>query len=202
MTEAAADLAYALQLSLGVVFLAAAAPKLRHPGAFAVTVAAYRILPRRLVPAIALVLIAIEAFLAFAFLTGRLMAVAVPLAAMALAGFFGAVTLNLRRGREVPCGCFGDPQEQISSRSLVRLGVLMAALGALVATSSAAGTEAVTLVSVLDDGAEGLEYLIAVGGVAGFLVLAGMWALSLPELVSVLRRPGDREALEHLETTG
>jgi hypothetical protein len=184
----AADMVYALQLTLGVVFLAAAAPKLRHPHAFAGTVAGYGIAPGRLVPALARALIALEAFLAFAFVTGWLMDVAVPLAALALAGFVVAVGLNLRRGREVPCGCFGDPDEQISVRSLIRLGLLLGALCAMVVVSAAAGTQPVTLEAVLADGGAGLEYLLEVAGLAGFLLLAGLWALSAPELASVLRR--------------
>jgi hypothetical protein len=203
-TNIGAHVAYALQLSLGIVFLVAAAPKLRRPSAFAATVAGYRIAPSRLVPALALGLIAIESFLAFAFLSGWLLDVGVPLAALAVIGFFVVIALNLRRGREVPCGCFGDPQERISRRSLIRLAALFAALCALVLVSSSARTQAVTLESVLADGAPGLQYLIEVAGVASFLILIGMWMLSLPELASVLRRPATPpavdEALENVET--
>jgi hypothetical protein len=46
----------------------------------------------------------------------------------------------------------------------------------------------VTLEAVLADGGAGLEYLLEVAGLAGFLLLAGLWALSAPELASVLRR--------------
>lgn len=186
-TDIADHLVYAIQLGLGIVFLAAAVPKLRHPAAFAATVAGYRLAPRRLAPAIAVVLIVIEAFLAFAFLTGWAMTVALPLAAVALSSFAAAVAVNLRRGRRVPCGCFGDPKERISGRSLARLGALLGALVVLVALAGVTEAQTLTLTSVLDEGTDGLEYLIAIGGVAGFLVLAGMWLLSLPELASVLR---------------
>lgn len=203
-TNIGAHVAYALQLSLGIVFLVAAAPKLRRPSAFAATVAGYRIAPSQLVPALALGLIAIESFLAFAFLSGWMMDVAVPVAALVLVGFFVAVAVNLRSGRELPCGCFGDPREQISRRSLIRLAALLTALCALVVASGSAGTQSLTLKSVLADGGAGLEYLIEVAGIASFLVLMGMWMLSLPELASVLRRratpPAAGDALEQAET--
>src|SRR5437667_182445 len=64
------DFAYALQLSLGCVFLLAAIPKVSHPAAFARTVADYRLVPRAVARALAPVFIAAECFLALAFLTG------------------------------------------------------------------------------------------------------------------------------------
>jgi hypothetical protein len=191
-TDIAVHVVYALQLSLGIIFAAAAAPKLRSPTAFAAIVAGYGIAPRRLAPAIAAGVTAIETFLAFAFLSGALMAVAVPLAAVTLAAFTGAVAVNLRRDRRVPCGCFGDAAERISLRSLGRLAALLGALAILIVVSSVTGAATVTLESVVAAGAAGLEYLVAICGVSGFLIVVGMWLLNLPELTSVLRRPARR----------
>lgn len=199
-TNVAAHAAYALQLTLGFVFLAAALPKLRRAALFATTVADYRIVPTRLARATAFALIVTESFLAFAFLSGWLTAVSFPMAAAALIAFSLAVAINVRRGRDVPCGCFGSPQEPISKRSLVRLAALGAALCALVLLTASGGVGTVTLESVLAEGAAGLEYLLQVGGLAGFVTVAGMWALNLPEFVSVLHsRPAGTP--EHAELT-
>lgn len=105
----------------------------------------------------------------------------------------------MRRGREVPCGCFGSPQEPISPRSLVRLAALGAALGGLALLSAFGDVGTLTLESVLAEGAAGVEYLLQVAALAGFAISAGMWSLNLPELVSVLRGPAG--TVEHAGPT-
>ncbi len=177
------QLAYALQLALGVVFAAAAAPKLRHPGAFARTVAGYRLLPRRLVPAAAVALIIVESFLAVAFLSGWLRAIALPLAMLVLVVFASAVIVNLRRGHRIECGCFGSGGERISARSVIRLFVLLAGVGLL-----AIGPASTTITTLAQRGGSGAAYVVQVGGTTCFLLLAVTWLLNLPEVVSTLRQ--------------
>jgi Methylamine utilisation protein MauE len=181
--DVGSQLAYAVQLALGIVFTLAALPKLRSWRAFAHTVARYRLLPRRLVRPFATAAVATESFLAVTFVTGWLLPVALPLAATALALFAVAVGVNLRRGRRIPCGCFGGEGERISARSLARLGVLLAGV-VLVAAVRPAG---VTVTALVREGAPALRYLAGVGGVAAFLFLATAWLLSLPELASLWR---------------
>jgi hypothetical protein len=182
---------YALQLSLGIVFLVAAAPKVRRPGAFAATVAEYRIVPTVLVRAVALTLIALESFLALAFLSGWLVPIAFPLAALALSAFFLSVAVNLHRGRTIRCGCFGDTREAISGRSLVRLAALMVVLAVLLVSRSA-GLPGVTVASLVASGATGFAYVAQMGAVAIFVLLVGQWILALPEVASIVRAGSSR----------
>src|SRR4051812_40905851 len=106
-----AYLLYVLQLGLGVTFLLAALPKLRRPRAFAQTVGEYGLVPGRAAIAVAPALLVLESFLAASLLTGWAARVAVVVASATLVGFAAAVAINLRRGRIVSCGCFGDPAE-------------------------------------------------------------------------------------------
>ena len=177
------DLAYALQLSLGCVFLLAAIPKVSHPAAFARTVAAYRLVPRRVARALAPLFVATECVLAAVFLTGWMTRIGLLLAAATLLAFSAAVAVNLRRGRQVACGCFGGEDERISARSLVRLALLLAVVLLLLVLAPAP----VTIGTLAANGASALAYLAEVGSVALFLVLAGAWLLSLPELAFTLR---------------
>jgi hypothetical protein len=136
------------------------------------------------------VFVAIECFLAFAFLTGWMTPAALLLAAATLLAFAAAVAINLRRGRRIPCGCFGGESERISGRSLVRLSMLLAAVLLLAVVPASR----VTVTTLPENGLSALAYLVEAGSVALFLVLAGAWLLSLPELVFTLRqlRPARR----------
>lgn len=177
------QLAYAVQLGLGVVFLVAAVPKLRHPATFARTVAGYRLVPRHLIPAATAGLIAVESFLAIAFLSGWMRAVAIPLAMFILVVFAAGVTINLRRGQRIACGCFGSGEEPISARSLVRLSFLFTAVVLLAVMPASA----VTVATLAQQGLSGVVYLVQVGGTTCFLLLAATWLLNLPEVTFALR---------------
>jgi len=177
------QLAYAVQLGLGVAFTAAALPKLRHPAAFARTVAGYRVLPRRLSTVFAFAAIASEPFLAVAFPTGWAIPIALPLAVALLTSFAVAVAINLRRGRRIPCGCFGGESESLSGRSLARLATLLGGVVLLLAV----GRSPLTVGELASEGVSALAYLVQIGGVSAFLVLGAAWLLSLPELAFVLR---------------
>jgi putative oxidoreductase len=187
--DLARHLAYALQLNLGLVFLLAAIPKVRDPAAFTRTVVEYRVLPRAVAAILAPATIAGELFLGLAFLSGWLTEVALPVAGALLVAFSAAVAINLRRGQRVPCGCFGAASERISARSLVRLGLLLAGVVVLVVMPAAE----ITVASLADEGVLVLAYLVEVGSVALFLILAATWLLSWPELAFTLRRLGRLE---------
>ncbi len=111
-------IALAAQFGLGIVFLLSALPKLRRPLPFAHSVVEYRILPAGVAYVFGLALIPLEIFLTLAFLTGWLTDVALPVATLMLIAFLVAVGVNLRRGRQIPCGCFGNVSELISPRTL------------------------------------------------------------------------------------
>ena len=120
-----AEFRLVLQLALGIVFLLSVAGKLQDRGHFAGGLAAYRILPRSWANPASLLVIALESFLAVAHLTGYLLRIALPVGLGLLASFTVAVGVNLKRGRALPCYCFGRSGDTISGATLARL-VLMA----------------------------------------------------------------------------
>lgn len=187
--------AYVLQLSLGIVFMLAAIPKLHHPAAFTRTLQDYELVPRAITRALAASVVAIEAFLAVAFLTGWMTAIAVPLAASVLLVFSAAVAVNLQRGRRVACGCFGGASERISLRSLVRLSMLLSALLLLAAMP----TSPVTVDALIDEGRSAFAYLVQMGSVAAFLIIVAVWLLNLPELFFTPRHLCRHEAAHRRE---
>lgn len=178
--------AHALQFALGGVFLLAAVPKLRRPGAFARTVAGHGLLPAALVPAAAAILVLVESFLALALLTGWLRSAALPLAIVTVLVFIAAVGINLRRGRRVPCGCFGTSGEALSARTMARLSLLLLA-AALLTLLSATGAGPLTAGRLIAGGWAGLAYGTQTAALALFLLMLAVWALHLPELVALLR---------------
>lgn len=184
---AAQHLAYALQLSLGVVFLFSALPKLRHPAAFAGTVLEYEIVGPRVSRVVAPAVIGLESFLAVTLLTGGLIEVALGLSAATVVGFAVVTAINLRRNREVSCGCFGDPDERISGRSLARLALLLLAIVALATAFVSGWASAITVADLRSDGSSALSYLVEVGGIAATLTLATALLLRLPDLAPILR---------------
>ena len=182
-----AHLVYVLQLALGATFLLAALPKLRRPRAFAQTVRDYGIVPGRGAVAIAPALVLLESFLAVAFLTGWAAGVAVVLAAVALVAFAAAVAFNLRRGRIVSCGCFGDAAEKISGRTLARLALLLGGCVLLIVATTSTGAGFVTIGSLPAGGDETLATIVELAAGTAALVAAALWLLSARELANVLR---------------
>jgi uncharacterized membrane protein YphA (DoxX/SURF4 family) len=110
---------------LGTVFVASAAPKLRHPKGFILTVLEYRMFPPRAGRIVAQVLPPLELFVGLLLLTGSALRLATMLAALLLCGFVLGIAVNLRRGRLIDCGCFGAKRRQISSTLLVQDGALL-----------------------------------------------------------------------------
>lgn len=175
----------AFQLSLGMVFLLSAWSKTRSPLAFAQNVAEYKLAPAKTALGLALILIFLEAFLAIAFLTGWLVNVALPLAITMLILFFIAVGINLRRGRQINCGCFGDSLEQISLRTLARLLLLLTTTLVLLIFNGTVNTLSFTEQIILDSST--LIYLMQTIFFAAFLLLMANWFLNLPELAVIVR---------------
>ena len=186
------DLAYALQLAVGAVFVASAVPKLRNPRWFAGVVAGYELLPRRAAAAAAPMVVGLEAFLAVAFLTGWAMAPALVLAACLVAAFVWGTRTNLRRGREIDCGCFGATDERISQRSIERQGLLLAALAVLAALVATAHAEAVTPGWFDGRGGGAAGYLVAIAATSAALLALSVWALDVRRLRELTARPRTR----------
>jgi hypothetical protein len=96
-----------LSLGLGLIFLFSAIPKLRHPNGFILTVLEYRVLPTRLSWLYARSLPPLELLLAVFLLSGtEVRSVAIVLSLL-LISFMIAVAINLARGRNLDCHCFG-----------------------------------------------------------------------------------------------
>jgi putative oxidoreductase len=183
----AQHLTYALQLSLGTVFLLSALPKLRDPAAFAKTVLDYEIAGPRLSRVLAPAVIALESFLAVTLLTGGVIEVGLALAAATVLAFAAVTTINLRRDRDVSCGCFGDPDERISGRSLARLCLVFVAILAVGTALAAGSASAITVADLRSDGPSALSYVLEIGGIAAALVLTTALLLRLPEVAPILR---------------
>lgn len=180
--------AHAAQLLLGVIFLLAVVSKLRRTASFVTTVAGYRMLPAAVTPFAAWAVLAVESFLAVTLLTGWLPGVAAPLAPATLAGFIVVTTTGLRRGRRgIRCGCFGNADEVLSTRTVARL-VLLAATGTGLLLASLAGVPPLTLGTVLRGGPE-LAYGLEIAAIAACAMVLGNWLLALPEVVATLRGP-------------
>lgn len=179
-------LAFASQIALGIVFLLSVLPKLLGPLTFARSVVEYKILPAKISYMFALVLIPLEALLSISFLTGWLTDIALPIATVMLITFLIAVGINLRRGRRVSCGCFGDSNKQISPRTSARLLLLLAAVLFLMAFRSIQRTPLPNLGMMIANPLA-FTYFLLTAFLAVFLLLLATWILSLPELVSLAR---------------
>ncbi len=130
-----AGLALAARLYLGVVFVTASWHKLLEPGAFAIDIATYQILPVVLVNPMAIVLPWVELVAGLMLMAGfRARAAALLVAGMMLV-FTVAVAIALGKGLDMSCGCFasqGAAEDPISWRTIARdLGWLGLAVYAL-----------------------------------------------------------------------
>jgi uncharacterized membrane protein YphA (DoxX/SURF4 family) len=142
-----------VQLGLGVLFIAAALPKLLDPPSFAHMIYNYRVLPGGLVNPLALVLPWLELLCGLALVLGIWSRTAATLVGSLLVVFTVALTFNLLRGNAIDCGCF-DVQaagktvaERLSDMKwdiLRDLGMLAMAAQILFATRESRGAEEVS----------------------------------------------------------
>ncbi|HEX6032987.1 MAG TPA: MauE/DoxX family redox-associated membrane protein [Anaerolineales bacterium] len=172
-----------IQLAIGAVLLFSSGGKWRNPMGFARGVADYDVLPDRLAVIFGLLLVPLETTVAVSHFTGWWISAAAPLGIAMFGSFAVAVAINLRRGRSLPCYCFGDSTgENISAQSLARLLLLL-------------GGEGLLLLSLRQSGAARLVYhqLVTLRefGFAlfwtAFVVVVAMWVLRLPDLHELLR---------------
>jgi hypothetical protein len=118
------ELTFVVQLALGVVFLVSSTAKLLDFAGFREGLAAYEILPPSMVSLATFAVTGLECALAIAHLTGFSLDVATRIGLGLLAIFSVVVAINLRRGRELPCYCFGEKGDAISGATLARLALL------------------------------------------------------------------------------
>jgi uncharacterized membrane protein YphA (DoxX/SURF4 family) len=95
-----------LRVALGVLFIAAALPKIADPAGFATSVSHYRMLPEWIERVLALVLPPLELVLGICLVVGVLDAGAAFLAFVLLVVFTGAIGTAMGRGLDISCGCF------------------------------------------------------------------------------------------------
>jgi hypothetical protein len=181
------ELRLVVQLSLGLVFAAACAAKLRRPAAFLRGVEDYDLLPRPAALVAGALLIPGEGLLAASLLSGWALGAALPAAAALLAAFAAAIAINLGRHRAVPCHCLGVQGERISPRTLARLGLLLAG-ALLLAGEPRARTAPLTRWTLARLG--GAEDLLHALLLAVLLLAAAAWLLVAPELWALRRARG------------
>jgi hypothetical protein len=178
------QLALVVQLAIGLVFLLSVRGKLMNPRGFARGVIDYQILPDRISYLVGLLLIPTGILLAATHLTGRLLAFGVLLGIVVLACFTAGVALNLRRGRLLPCHCFGDSKgDVIPGRTLARLILLMGGELLLLADFSFSGANNLANPGQFLDVSEFASAFLS----AIFLLVLGNWLSNASDVVKLLR---------------
>lgn len=186
-------IAYAAQLSVSCVFLAACVLKLRDIGAFRRTFANYAILPQSVAVAAAPLLAVSEGVVAVALTTGFAFQAAVVFALTMLASFAVGISTNLYRKRTIACGCFGGTSDTISIRSLIRLALISLPLIALLRL----GESRLTAQMFTETDAVASRHLVEASVLSVSLLICGAWLLALPEALKITRpifNPGSERA--------
>lgn len=110
------------------VFAVALAHKLRTPRAFAAIVREYALVPDRVAPALAALVVALETGVVAGLASGFAVRPAAALALLLLTAYAAGIALNLARGRgHIDCGCFGPAaagRHALSGWLLLRNAVL------------------------------------------------------------------------------
>jgi Methylamine utilisation protein MauE len=178
----ARNLLEAVSFAVAITFSASALAKLRDPAGFVLGVNRYGVLPARMAGPTAALVIALELLVAAAFATGFLLRWAAVAALVLLSGFAVGVAVNLRRGRDFPCLCFGTRSEdRISKWSLARIGLL--GCGALVVVARPP-VSATSLYGSHGETAQ--EIFLALTLAVGIVALA-RWLLVAPALLNLHR---------------
>lgn len=113
-------LALLCRLILAVIFLYAAVEKIIDPQEFATAVYYYQLLPDIAINLMALVLPMLELFLAASLLAGIYVRGASFVTSILFLVFATALSINLARGMDISCGCFGKSSGNISWLYLIR----------------------------------------------------------------------------------
>lgn len=134
----------AARLILGLVFIAAALPKVADPPGFAKAIWAYGLFPAWSLHPLALVLPWLELFCGLALCLGFWLRAAAIWVGALLLSFCLALAINLARRHPVDCGCFGASAPKTKAEQLTDMRWLVlrdAALLLLVTQLLLAGTK-------------------------------------------------------------
>lgn len=99
-------LAWACRVTLGVVFIVAAVPKIVAPAEFAQSIANYHLLPLAAINALAIALPWVELLCGVLVLAGVGTRASLLVIVGLLAVFSGAIAAAMHRGLDIGCGCF------------------------------------------------------------------------------------------------
>lgn len=111
---------FVLRLVIGGVFLYAAVEKVLHPGAFAIAVRGYKLIPFSLSNLFAIALSWSELVAATFLILGIFTRKAASALFILLLVFMAAISTVLVRGMVIDCGCFGEGGSHTSWLLLVR----------------------------------------------------------------------------------
>lgn len=132
-----------VQIALGILFVAAALPKIIDPPGFAQMIYNYKMVPPALLNSMALMLPWLELLCGIALILGIWRRTATILTGLMLLTFIAAIGINLARNNPVNCGCFEivpiakTPEQLISEMKMVilrDLGMLLMVAQILYAT--------------------------------------------------------------------
>jgi uncharacterized membrane protein YphA (DoxX/SURF4 family) len=113
-------LAIFFRLILSFIFFYAALEKIIDPQEFAVAIYNYQLLPDFAVNLTAVTLPWLEVFIALCFLAGIYVRGAAFISSLLFFTFFTALSINLFRGLDISCGCFGKSSGSINWTYLIR----------------------------------------------------------------------------------
>jgi uncharacterized membrane protein YphA (DoxX/SURF4 family) len=123
LKQAVPGLALLSRLYLGGLFVYASLHKIAHPGAFAIDVATYQLLPLWSVNGFALTVPWIELLVGLCLVLGLRVRAAALVTSLLLVSFMVALGYALSRGLNLSCGCFaseGAKHDPISKLTLLR----------------------------------------------------------------------------------
>jgi putative oxidoreductase len=109
----------AARILLGLVFIAAALPKIADPPGFAKAIWAYALFPPWSLNPLALLLPWLELVCGLALCLGRWLRAAALWCAALLLSFSVAIAINLARHHPTDCGCFGTAPHRSEAERLV-----------------------------------------------------------------------------------
>jgi len=125
-------LALGSRFALVILFLSAGLAKLSAPEEFARAVRNYDLLPTRFVGIVATWLPRLEVAAALLLALGVFTTLTAAVLAGLLLAFTAAVAVNLLRGREIDCGCFGSSAPRRITWGTVARNLVLAAVAGLV----------------------------------------------------------------------
>lgn len=116
---------FVARIALGSIFLITGVSKLSSPTSVVDGIMNYRLLSRRQAQLVAPLLPVVELLLATLLIAGVGLTIAASVASLLLATFTAAIVINLRRGRQFSCNCFGSSHATIGPAMVLRNGALI-----------------------------------------------------------------------------